>query len=384
MSHSSLVGGSNAARMLNCPASFKLSKDIPPSPPNEYTREGTALHACMEKYLLEGTLPEEFKGATIESVIIDDTRVGFLEDALAATELLFHQHSTKFYEAEAVVHYNSIPGAFGTADIVGWSHKGLLVGDYKFGQGVLVSPVENSQLKFYAGAVLEDPAFNDFHMKDDTPVTLAIIQPAQGARPITWETTVADIKSHTLALQIATEKAQSDKHTEPNRGDWCKWCPAMATCPAHLKAATAVHRLNDENMLNDLSVAMELADELEPWIRKVRKTVHSQLEAGAKVPGYKLVRAQARRQWLDAEGALTKVRNSKRLLLEDCVDSSLKSVAQLEKVCKAKGVDFDIFDDYYDLVSKGTSVVPSDDPREGVVMSEDREIPEALDDLLNG
>jgi len=142
-----------------------------------------------------------------------------------------------------------------------------------------------------------------------------------------------------------------------------------------------VVKLKDD-MLEDLAVCMELAEQLEPWIRTVKKTAHEQLEAGATIEGYKLVASQARRAWADEDSVLNVLKRMRKLSRDKYMNSKLVSVAQLEKICKHEGVDFDRFTDYYTMVSKGTAVVPESDPRQGIRRTEGRDVPERLAKLM--
>jgi hypothetical protein len=43
MSHSTIVGGSTASRVINCPGSVALVAKMPPRPSSSYADEGTLL-----------------------------------------------------------------------------------------------------------------------------------------------------------------------------------------------------------------------------------------------------------------------------------------------------------------------------------------------------
>ena len=53
--HSSIVGGSNAGRLLACPGSFQAIQALPPSVdvPSEYAEEGTFAHEVMTTLMLK-------------------------------------------------------------------------------------------------------------------------------------------------------------------------------------------------------------------------------------------------------------------------------------------------------------------------------------------
>ncbi len=65
MSHSKIVGGSTAERVINCPGSVALSATMPPQVENDAMREGTRLHELVAEVLNE----------RIDSRSIDDEKV---------------------------------------------------------------------------------------------------------------------------------------------------------------------------------------------------------------------------------------------------------------------------------------------------------------------
>lgn len=371
--HSTVVGGSSAARVRMCPASVKLSEEaaikFPPRPPSPYAQEGTALHTVMEQSILQydELVPREsFIGLVIEGVKI--TRELYdkkLVPAGQALEELFKQHDVVEYEPEARVHFTSIPGAFGTCDILALTRDGkLLIVDFKFGDGVIVDAYNNTQMKFYGAATLEDKQFSDFTkaLTQDSTVIGAIIQPAREGALDVAEYTVKELATLAAELAIAVHAAEKPLETQtPNPGDWCRWCPAAPLCPAKLEEAER-HPAIDTTTAEGLAEAMKLADAVEPWIRSVRKQVHELMEQGNDIPGFKLVRTRAQRKWIDEEGIANKLKYSKKLKRGDYLTEKMVSPPQLEKICKQKGVDFSDFDAYYDAVSSGTAVVAETNP----------------------
>ena len=380
--HSTVVGGSSAERVMNCPASVNLSKDIPQGPSSSYAMEGTALHGLMERLLLSDNpkaLMETFVGMTIEGVAI--TKELFYDKIIPAwdaTSEAFTRFDVEEYEPEARVHFQTIPGAFGTCDIFAKGRDNLVVLlDYKFGDGYMVSPVDNAQLKFYAAAAIEDPNFKDWWTGDlDQPIAVGIIQPAQDHVLSTWMTTVREVTQFTIELMIAVDKSNKSE-LAPRTGDWCKWCPAASICPEKMKVASAVNGLKQEH-LNELSLAMVLAEELEPWIKQVKAMTQQALEAGQEVDGYKLVKKRAMRKWIDEASMLDTLKKSRAFKADDYITEKLVTAPQFEKLCKQKDVDFSKYEVNIISVSSGTTLAPVDDPREGVTISANRQIPENL------
>ena len=377
--HSAIVGGSSAGRVLNCPASVKLAQAAPEQPQSAYAAEGTALHAIMEQALLNAQEPSsDVVGLHVEGVqITQEHWVDKLLPAWDATQEAFRQFNVTEYEPESRVHFRTLPGVFGTCDVLGLAFDGTVVLlDYKFGDGVLVSPVDSAQLKFYAAAAAEDAQFSEWFTHPDQRIVLGIIQPAQEPPLQTWETTLHDVKAFQAELVLALARAEKPD-VQPHPGDWCRWCPAAPTCPAktQLAAETVAYSPVDAVRLAD---NMRLADQLEDWIKQVRNAGHFALENGVAVPGYKLVQKRATRKWVDEGAALDKLKRMRSLAAKDYSTVKLCTPPQLEKICKAKGVDFAQFEEYFDSVSSGTTVAPDTDPRPGIVMQRERVIPEHL------
>lgn len=376
--HSTIVGGSSAGRVHMCPASVKLSENIPQAPASIYAQEGTALHTVMEMTLTEPEkwedtarpyVPsEEFIGMTIEGVeITSELYVDKLVPAGTALADLFKRYDIGEFEAECVVNSPSIKGAFGTCDVVATTKTGeVVIADFKFGDGVIVDAKDNTQLMFYTAVALEDPDLEDWlgHVKPTDNVIMAIIQPARNNPLDVWETQVKRPVSFLAELLISVSSLKK-AHLSPNSGEWCKWCPAASVCPAKRAEAQEMITLDTETS-EGLAEALLLADKVEPWLRKLRKHAHEVMDQGGEIPGFKLVRTEARRTWVDPVGAQKKLARAKKLRRGDYLKETLVTPPQLEKICKQKDVDFDVFSDYYDSVSKGTAVVPESNPRQAI------------------
>jgi hypothetical protein len=376
--HSKILGGSTAARLLGCPASVKLSADLPPQPTSTYAEEGTALHEIMECYYTvddtdkNATTLLDYEGTTTTNGV--EITIDHITDLLApardAVEDLFKLLDVGEYILEAPVTYTPVEGSFGTVDMLAKGrHDLVIVADYKFGHGI-VSPVDNEQLKFYALAAMYDPRYKDFWTGEpDQTVVMAIIQPKNDDRPNglwTWQTTVHELFLTDAALRLAVAAAQKGT-TEPSAGEHCRWCPAAAVCPAQATAAKAINALKKEH-LNDLEIALELVESLEPWIGNVKKLAHDQLMRGDKIKGYKVVPKRATRKWVEDRTELAStLRGDKKLKKADyTIEPDILSPTQLEKLCKAKGLAFHKFEKYITTKSSGLTVVPESDRRTGV------------------
>jgi hypothetical protein len=105
------------------------------------------------------------------------------------------------------------------------------------------------------------------------------------------------------------------KNPRLHAGEHCRWCPARPFCPEHtgplfelaeleilpaqLQASTAD---NDDGSYGVfLAKAKALADQAAEYKKAVDVAVHSYLENGGTVPGWKLKQKTKLRQWIDED-----------------------------------------------------------------------------------
>lgn len=352
-------GGSTAARTIACPAWTSLSDLMPKQLSSSYADVGTMLHDCMEGMLLNDMKPQDFINTTHEAETVSQDMIdNKLTPAIEAFDELCKEYKLTEYEAETTMEKNDLVG--GTADFIAAGKDVVCVGDWKFGDGIQVSAENSAQGLFYA--MLARNAIPDF-FGDRTRLVIAIIQPSiRGDETLrTWETTMDVLDKFALDFSRAVNKAEN-MDSEPSAGDHCQWCPAAPTCPAKTGLIIQAQRL-DPTQLKTVSEALDVAKELSAWIKAVNAFAHEQMEMGVKFDNWKLVQKRATNKWHDEAAAMKIVKNSKKLKIEECVDSKMKSPTQLKKVCKAKGIDFDKFDAYCSATSSGTTIAAESDKR---------------------
>ena len=113
----------------------------------------------------------------------------------------------------------------------------------------------------------------------------------------------------------------------------------------------------------DLNTALNLADELGPWIKAVRSFAFDQLEAGAKGLDWKLVQKRATRKWIDAEATTRYLK--RKLKAEHAMVSTVISPAVAEKVAKKLKIKIRM-GRLTSCKSSGTTLVRLSDKREAV------------------
>lgn len=365
-------GSSTAERTINCPAWATLSADIPRGPASAAAEEGTAMHSIYEDCLNDGLkYPEDFIGKVINGIKITEAMAEKVTTALEATDIFIDEYGL-FYKTEYTMEHSPVVG--GTIDFLGWNkeHNVVCLTDLKTGDGYLVNAKNNSQLLFGAALAIQDKDLKLYEwVTAATKIILVIVQPSDRRDdPVDyWETDLLTVTQFWDSFIEAVRLGENGG--VPNSGRWCKFCAAQATCPEKTGVAQAALRLNVNSKEREtLNAALQIVDEVEDWVRAVRKLAHEQMELGVKFDGWKLVPKRATRQWgdeyavesfcLDNPDVYTKIQQ------EELYEHKFLSVAKLEKLFSAKGIDKGSLEDYIVKQSSGTTMAHEDDKRDAV------------------
>ena len=222
-----------------------------------------------------------------------------------------------------------IPESFGTADCILIGGQSLHVVDYKNGTGVVVSPVDNIQMKLYAlGAFLKYGMLFPIEV-----VRMSIVQPNVTKEVETWEIALVDLLSWADSIKATALKAYNDEGKFVP-GDHCKFCRASATCRANAEAQLYTEgfapMLPPLISLEEASGILKRTRQLVSYVKKLEDYVLAQCLAGNEVPGWKAVEGRSQRKFSDLEAAFAKAQElgvKEELLYE----RKPITLAQLEK-----------------------------------------------------
>ena len=362
MQHSSVVGGSTAKRVINCPGSVKLAAQMPPQPSSKYADEGTLLHNAIATVLETDCDPMSLVGTkysdiTLTAELVEEKML----PALAALDEIDPAKTAELMVESHVDFGDYLPGAFGSTDVLMRVGDKAVVLDWKFGSGIPVSAEENPQLMFYAAAAMRS-AKTQWVFHGAETIELVIVQPPHIRR---WEVSRRRLEVFEIDLRNAVRQSEAPE-APVKHGDWCKFCPAKPICPAMNGAVERALKTQLDTVSPELVGAMlKNADLLEDWIKQLRQFALQRLENGANVPGYKLVAKRATRQWADeatAVAALTALGVDESELMV----TELKSPAQVEKVLKKSKLALP--DDIIVSISSGHTLADEADARPPVVL----------------
>jgi hypothetical protein len=375
------IGTSSVHRLIACPASYQRSKKAPKGGSSAAADEGTLLHTVMEKYYDLNIDPDDQVGDTKykKLTFTQDMFNEQVDPAIVATEKLLDGIDADELVLEQFVQY--IPDLCGgTLDMVAVSadEKTILFNDYKFGFNK-VKAEGNSQILLAALAASIDPATAHLFTKAEKFIG-AITQPkAYGDTSDTWEFSKEELNVFEDRLIAAVDLSELDE-PPADTGSQCQWCPAAPYCPEKKLLARSALVL-DKTDSTQLAEAMLLVEDVEAWAKAVRKAAHEALERGGNVEGWKLVAKRASRVWADSTAVETKIRNAKKLKLDEGFTLKLKSPAQLEKVCKEKKIPFAPFADMAVMFSSGNTMAAASDKRPAVGVAA---IPDSMLKLMEG
>ena len=345
-----LFAPSASHRWIHCPASIKMSKDIPDST-SSYAHEGTVCHEVAAKCLKENLSADSFTGQIIDEVQMTKELLDGIQLYIDEVRGLTKEYSMTGGRIEFEVQITK--DCWGTLDTLLWNPEILIAGDLKMGKGVIVEVENNPQLMIYAiGGLMWLQREQGITPKK---VILYIFQP-RTVNPIRkWEIDRADlIMWYRDTLKPAIEQIKSGA-TECVPGEnQCRWCPASAVCTTQAKqlietAERAFAPFTEEvkpKIETATSGSLTLADisELLPSFKHIKNWVKS-LEAyalgkaleGIHVPGHKVVEGRSNRKWKVDEMVIAEWLKSKGYEAYD--DPPLLSPSKVEKAMGKKDAE---------------------------------------------
>lgn len=426
----SRFGGSKAERWMNCASSVALA-DLVPEQPSKYAAEGTLAHEigafCLTRSLRTSRavpaanrkdilVANGFEAKDLAADPFDLLPVDMLDAVdryLDAVWAEHDRHPGATLLVESTFSLDNLEGVsagevFGSNDAIVYhpAHKRLVVFDYKHGAGVFVGADDNAQLKFYAlGAVLSDVVRG----KGVSEIELVIVQPralsaddAGAVRSWTWD--LADVLDFKVDIEDAIGRAKrmapffagAKKGEFPAAhfegayatGDWCRFCPAAAICPAKEKQALDAAGLDFQSVTEitpqslptvkamtpeEIGKALAAVEVFAEWGEQLRNHVEALLRSGQPVPGWKIVAKVARAKWIDDETKIAGWLALQGVDQELALPRKLVTITEAERLLKAelgtdefKSAKEELRLRYTLKESSGTTLAPASDKREAV------------------
>lgn len=334
-----LLSASSSSRWLHCTRAPRLEEALPEAQ-SEYAVEGRVAHAVAEllarkkftvmtqrKFNADRKKLEAEEGYTPEMSRYAQTYVDVL------TEEALRYESYPLVLLEQRVDFSAcVPEGFGTADCIMIGGDCLTVCDYKYGQGVPVDAVDNTQMRLYALGALTLPLMM-FYGSGIRRVRMCIIQPRIN-NDSAWEITRDELEAWAEEVKPIARKA-FDGEGDFMPGDWCRFCRAKGTCRARSYDYLALEAFGkpeaDTISLEELGDILKRGKGLAAWIKDLEDYALKAALAGETVPGWKAVEGRSLRVWSNQDKALQALEDS-GLPREVIYDTVPKSLSQLEKL----------------------------------------------------
>lgn len=303
---------SAASRWIACPASVRLSKDIPDTPSGDAAMAGTAIHALAEMCYLTEDDPMNSIGKVVEGVTLAKWHCEMAWQHLDYIDELWQFGDADNIMLEKNVIYADWENVLlrGTADVIGVGKDVLHIVDLKTGQGYV--DADNDQLKIYALAALMH-----LELENIQRIELHIVQPRHGD-PRNHAMTISELRTWEEKTLIPAINAATDPTQKPRPSEKaCQYCPAKLTCPAQREALAVIEqqpnvtamtkeeikavmvRLSDEQ-ISDL---LDRAPIVESFLESLRKHALERMKDGGTLPGWQLAPKRATRKWASEAAA---------------------------------------------------------------------------------
>lgn len=339
---------------MNCAGSVALLKELklPESDDPSYRETGTAMHEAGEHCLREGIDTWEIVGQVFNNVEIDQVLADAIQVYLDVCrsdmdKASFHEVEFKisspvhpdFYGTADFIALLAIPGRVRMSDVGVAPGEKLVVRDLKGGEGIIVEPEDNPQLKYYAFGVIDGiERMSSVTLRDDLEVVLSVCQPRawhMGGSTRDWSTTVGEIKEW-VRDTLLPAMAATEYDGNLDAGPWCRFCAAKLVCPLLTSLFRAACVANPKEIINysDESAgrSYQYAQAVRFYLKALEDDIYRRLNSGVVMEGVaKLVNKKANRVFNSGADILAK----EKFGADAFTKPALKSPAELEKLSPA-------------------------------------------------
>lgn len=297
----SMLSASSSGRWTKCPPSAKLNAPIEDTG-SEFAREGTCAHELCE-YKVRRLLGEKVQNPT-ENLDFYDSEMESCSDeytSYIAEQVAKAKERCKdpIVLVEQKLDFSRyVPDGFGTGDCVIVGDDTLEIVDFKYGKGIEVSAVNNSQMMLYALGALE--LFDSLY--DIEKISMSIFQPRL-SNISEWQISKAELLDWAESTLKPIAELAAKGEGEFKAGEHCRFCKVKATCRkrAEYNLELAQYDFAVPNTLEptEVSAILTKADELTAWVNDVKEYAMQQALSGVNFDGFKVVEGRSVRKYKD-------------------------------------------------------------------------------------
>lgn len=365
MTTHSILPPSSSERWLNCPPSATLEGEFPPTT-STAAEEGTAAHAFCE-HKLKRALHKRSKRPVSEfdSDEMQECTDAYVEYVLEQLAICKQTCKDPVVLVEQKVDFSAyVENGFGTADCIIVAEDTMHIIDFKYGVGVYVEAVDNTQMLCYSVGALS--AFDDLY--DIKKITMHIFQPRR-ENVQSWSVFADEVRS--WAELVLRPKALMALHGEGayKAGRWCQFCRAAVKCRARAeeKLALAAKEFPKPPLLTDEEIEEVLAviPDLTKWASDVQGYATDQaVEHGKTWEGFKLVEGRSNRKYGDEKEVASELEKNG---YKDIYRKNLLTLTEMQKLLGKK--EFEKILGKFIVKPKGKpTLVPESDKRPAIII----------------
>lgn len=317
-----LPSASGIERVIACPGSVALCKDIPKPEPGQAAIEGTIIHSILEGQNVPDATPDQLWTADKLKEIADQVVRKFSMHLGSDVKLCQAELRMVLENDKKKVVMTGKPDVIFSASF-GDDQVGLVL-DYKTGQ-VIVPAKDNAQL-----AALAVMAAAKYGLQD---VYAAIIQ--LGGDNELWHLTAQQVRLWREKILLALQRAEQPMAPR-TAGLHCLYCVGLSVCPEGQGMGLALAKQPSDYQLIDVAELprlLEAASIAEKVADVIKKKAKDLIGNGAQVPGWKITESDIR-YIDDSAEAMERIADAfGQGVALNCADIS---ITKLEKVLKEK------------------------------------------------
>lgn len=321
MARHALLSPSSSKRWLNCTPSAMLESLEPFQASSTYAEEGSEAHFLSElklSFMLEKISHVEYDlnfegyrlGSKYYNAEFNDFVNDYCNEVMAIIKEDYAGRKIEVYLEQQVEFTDVVPEGSGTADVVIVGTDFVHIIDLKFGKGVPVSAVDNSQLMLYALGALKKFRLNGVFNE----VVMTIIQPRLYDKSTVRMPVVELYQWANDYVKPRAELAYAGKG-QLTPGDHCGFCKLKGKCDARAQLQLELAQkqfeevvqedqiLEPQNMTPEmLAKVLTIGPAFSAWLKDVTAyAMSAMINQGLKVPGYKIVEGRSNRVITDGD-----------------------------------------------------------------------------------
>jgi len=306
------LSASGSKKWITCTPSAHL-EDMFPDEDTEFSAEGTFAHDVFA-YRMEVILGQKpadlakeagFRENKYWSQELSDYVQQTVNFAMEHVEAAYKRCKDPVILVEQRLDFSPwVPEGFGTGDLVIITDGLVEVLDLKYGKGIPVSGIENSQMRLYGLGGYNALAY----LYDITHVRTVVMQPRLdnwGSEDMTADELLAWANEVVVPAATLAWRGKG----EFVAGEHCSdgFCKARFTCKARMEQSMEIARreftLVAPELLTTEQVCQVLdkADAAIKWLKDVQDFAFKEAERGVAIPGWKLVEGRSNRKYVSQD-----------------------------------------------------------------------------------